>query len=136
MHRLLSFLTLLLLAGCDVANTSSTIETDEHVVFFRSAGWLNESNQEWHLPVHGWIYEPQDNSARNELIYRAYDGLEGMWFPLQDRAGRKTLSAEDLLDFALDTNAFTPAAIFSLHDGHDSIVFGEDVRAALIASYR
>ena len=31
----------------------------------------------------------------------AFDALEDLDFPLRERAGRKTLSAEDLLDFAI-----------------------------------
>ncbi len=76
-----------------------------------------------------------DRIVCTELIYRAYDGLEGLEFPLRERAGRKTMSAEDLLDFALDTDAFTPVAIFGVKDCEDSILFGDGVRGALIASY-
>lgn len=77
-----------------------------------------------------------DRIVCTELIYRAYDGLEGLEFPLRERAGRKTLSAEDLLDFALDSDAFTPVAIFGAKDCEDSILFGDGVRGALVASYR
>ena len=77
-----------------------------------------------------------DRIVCTELIYRAYDGLEGLEFPLRERAGRKTMSAEDLLDFALDTDAFTPVAIFGVKDYKDSILFGDGVRGALVASYR
>ena len=77
-----------------------------------------------------------DRVVCTEVIYRAYDGLEDLHFPLQERAGRKTLSAEDLLDFALDTQAFSPVAIFGVKDGEDGVVYGEDVRDALTASYR
>ena len=77
-----------------------------------------------------------DRIVCTELIYRAYDGLEGLAFPLHERAGRKTMSAEDLLDFTLDTNAFTPVAIFGVEDCKNSILFGDGVRDALVASYR
>ena len=81
MHRLLPILALLLLVGCDIATDmppdgltlSSDIRNDEHVVFFRTAGWLDETSQEWHLPVHGWIYEPQDSSARKALLETALE---------------------------------------------------------------
>jgi hypothetical protein len=77
-----------------------------------------------------------DRIVCTEVVYRAYDGLEGVRFRLSERAGRKTLSAEDLLDFALDTEAFTPVAIFGVKDCVDSVMFGEGVHDALIASYR
>ena len=74
MLRAITLYVLLLLVGCgrcincgDAANTIdvvSDIEPDEAVVFFRTSGWLDEANQEWHLPVHGWIYEPEESLAR------------------------------------------------------------------------
>jgi len=77
-----------------------------------------------------------DRIVCTEVVYRAYDGLENIRFPLNERAGRKTLSAEDLLDFALDTDAFTPVAIFGVRDNKNAVTYGEGVRDALIASYR
>ena len=77
-----------------------------------------------------------DRVVCTELVYRAYDGLEEMTFPLKERAGRKTLSAEDLLDYAIATGAFTPVAIFGPTGAEDSVVYGERVRDILIASYR
>ncbi len=74
MLRASALYVLLLVVGCgrcincgDAANAIdavSDIKPDETVVFFRTSGWLDEANQEWHLPVHGWIYEPQENVAR------------------------------------------------------------------------
>jgi hypothetical protein len=77
-----------------------------------------------------------DRVVCTEVVYRAYDGLEGVRFPLNERAGRKTLSAEDLLDFALDTRAFTPVAIFGVENCKNAVVYGDGVRDALIESYR
>lgn len=77
-----------------------------------------------------------DRVVCTELVYRAYDGLEGMQFPLKDRAGRKTLSAEDLLDYALDTGAFTPVAIFGIKGAEDAVLFGTEVSDVLTKSYR
>ena len=77
-----------------------------------------------------------DRIVCTELVYRAYDGLENMRFPLQERAGRKTLSAEDLLNYAIDDDAFTPVALFGVENCTDEILFGDDVRNCLIATYR
>ena len=77
-----------------------------------------------------------DRLVCTEVIYRAFDGLEGLQLPLHERGGRKTLSAEDLLDFALDNDAFSPVAIFGVEGSKRSIVFGPDVRDILINSYR
>ena len=77
-----------------------------------------------------------DRVVCTELVYRAYDGLGTIEFPLQERAGRKTLSAEDLLDYALETRSFTPVALFGMADCEAAVLYGEPVREALIASYR
>jgi hypothetical protein len=77
-----------------------------------------------------------DRLVCTEVIYRAYDGLEQIRFPLQERASRKTLSAEDLLDYALDSEQFDIVAIFGVKGGRDHIVQGSEARKLLIASYR
>ena len=77
-----------------------------------------------------------DRLVCTEVLYRSYDGLDGIRFLLTDRAGRKTLSAEDLLDFAVDSDAFEPVAIFGVEGCETEIVYGDDVRELLLASYR
>jgi hypothetical protein len=77
-----------------------------------------------------------DRIVCTEVIYRAYDGLEGLEFPLCERAGRKTFSAEDLLDYVLDTQTFTPVAIFGVDGCMDAVRFDEGVQDALVSSYR
>jgi hypothetical protein len=76
-----------------------------------------------------------DRLVCTEVVYRSYDGLDGIQFPLTERAGRKTLSAEDLLDFALDADVFEPVAIFGVEGCDKGIVFGDQVRPLLMASY-
>ncbi len=77
-----------------------------------------------------------DRLVCTEVIYRAYDGLEQIQFPLQERASRKTMSAEDLLDYALDSEQFDIVAIFGVKGGKNRIVQGSEARKLLIASYR
>ena len=77
-----------------------------------------------------------DRIVCTELIYRTYDGIDDVNIPLQERGGRKTLSAEDLLDFALDAGTFTPVAIFGVKGCEATVVFGDTVREILISSYR
>ncbi|MCP3980716.1 MAG: DUF2183 domain-containing protein [bacterium] len=50
--------------------STSEIEPDEHLVFFRTSGWFDESRQRWHLPIHGWIYEPQRSHVRKAVFAR------------------------------------------------------------------
>lgn len=77
-----------------------------------------------------------DRLVCTEVLYRSYDGLEGMRFPLVDRAGRKTFSAEDMLDFALESAHFEPVAIFGVEGCEANIVCGDEVRRLVRASYR
>ena len=68
-----------LVTGCSGADDSpvSDIKTDETVVFFRTAAWLDPSAQQWHVPIHGWIYETEDSTARKalfeEILQEQYD---------------------------------------------------------------
>ncbi len=77
-----------------------------------------------------------DRIVCTEVVYRAYDGLGGIQFPLEDRAGRKTLSAEDVLDFALEHGAFEPVVIFGVKGCKDAVLYGEGVRQVLADTYR
>ena len=45
----------------------SKIKSDERVVFFDTAGWFDADTGKWVLPVHGWIYEPEESKARKAL---------------------------------------------------------------------
>ena len=56
----------------------SNIKPDEAVVFFRTSGWLDEANQEWHLPVHGWIYEPEESLVRKAAFEKTLDEMFGL----------------------------------------------------------
>ena len=75
MLRLFILALALFLTGCGDSETPSGdisavsgLADDENVVLFRTAGWLDEATQEWHLPIHGWVYEPEDSSARKALF--------------------------------------------------------------------
>jgi hypothetical protein len=77
-----------------------------------------------------------DRVVCTEVIYRAYDGLGDLEFPLRERAGRKTLSAEDLIDYALASGTFSPVAIFGVEGCEEAVRYDDGIEAMLIASYR
>ena len=77
-----------------------------------------------------------DRLVCTEVVYRAFDGIEGFQLPLTERAGRPTLSAEDLLDLALAGELFSPVAVFGIHPSPEGLIFGEEARSAIAASYR
>lgn len=55
----------------------SDIKDDETVVFFRTSAWQDPSSKQWHIPIHGWIYEPQDSQVRkgifNKILKNKYN---------------------------------------------------------------
>ena len=77
-----------------------------------------------------------DRLVCTELMYRAYDGIEHMNIKLKERAGRPTLSAEDLCDLALDTDMFTPIAIFGVDGADGLVVERQEVVELLKISYQ
>lgn len=61
------------------SDIASDIADDEHVVLFKTTAWFDEKLQQWQVPIHGWIYEPQDSAARKEVftkILKEEYGLE------------------------------------------------------------
>lgn len=77
-----------------------------------------------------------DRLVCTELMYRAYDGIEHMNIELRERAGRPTLSAEDICDLALETDMFNPVAIFGVSGAYGLVTNKQDVVDLLVKSYR
>ncbi len=53
-----------------------------------------------------------DRLVCTEVVYRSYEGIGGLRFQLTRRAGRETLSAEDLLNLSLQGQAFEQVAVY------------------------
>ncbi len=53
-----------------------------------------------------------DRLVCSEVIYRSYEQVGGIDFRLQRRAGRMTLSPEDIVHMAMDHHHFRVAAVF------------------------
>jgi len=67
-----------------------------------------------------------DRLVCTEVVYRAFDGLGTISIPLRERAGRPTLSAEDLLEMAVAGNTFEPVAICGAMNCPDRLVVGAE----------
>jgi len=76
-----------------------------------------------------------DRLVCTEVVYRAFDGLGDIDISLQTRTGRPTLSAEDLLDQALEGRGFDPLLIFGVDGCHDRVISGESVPDLLESSF-
>ena len=57
-------------------------------------------------------FSRSDRLVCTEVVYRTYEGAGGIEFSLTRRAGRMTLSAEDLLQQAIDKNGFDTHAVY------------------------
>ncbi|OGR65540.1 MAG: hypothetical protein A2X31_00160 [Elusimicrobia bacterium GWB2_63_22] len=54
------------------------IKPDEELVFFGSYGWLDRKSGEWNVSVHGWIYEPEEDSAVIGTLSKAFGKMLGL----------------------------------------------------------
>jgi hypothetical protein len=77
-----------------------------------------------------------DKLVCTEVVYRAYDGMENMHFSLTERAGRYALSAEDILDMALEGKQFKPVALFGVEGCNQALCCDEHIDDLLARSYR
>ncbi|MHC5027011.1 MAG: YiiX/YebB-like N1pC/P60 family cysteine hydrolase [Planctomycetota bacterium] len=66
-----------------------------------------------------------------EVVYRAYEGVGGLSFPLTQRSGRPTLSAEDLVDAALEGRGLRPIALCGAPGLGKKLLVGDEVAARL-----
>ncbi len=72
-----------------------------------------------------------DRLVCTEVVYRAYQGLGQMEFELSRRAGRPSLSAEDILDLARDDRCFDVVAMTSAVFTQGRLLEGHDAAMAL-----
>lgn len=62
----------------------------------------------------------------SEVVYRAFDGIGNLRFPLTERAGRHTLSPEDLVNFALQTDYMKVVGVFGVGASRSRYTTGKD----------
>ena len=71
-----------------------------------------------------------DRLVCTEVVYRSYDGIAGITFPLTRRAGRLTLSAEDLARMSQKHEHFEPLAVF-IPSHSPRLLVGQEAQSAL-----
>lgn len=77
-----------------------------------------------------------DQLVCTEVVFRAYDGVGEIKFNLIERAGRLSLSAEDLLDMAIDQKGFKIIAIFGVDGSRKQLIVGDDASKLAFSSYK
>ncbi len=71
------YLPLLFLVLLAASAHASEIKTDETVVFFPTTATLDPDGARWLLPIHGWIFEPERDSAwRAKIIAEIQEHFE------------------------------------------------------------
>lgn len=65
------FFILSLTSSIAVSGPVSELKDDETLVFFNTSAWFNPKTDQWHVPIHGWIFEQEDSSVRKRLIAKA-----------------------------------------------------------------
>ncbi|MGD9647849.1 MAG: YiiX/YebB-like N1pC/P60 family cysteine hydrolase [Pirellulales bacterium] len=84
-------------------------------------------------------FSRSDRLVCTEVVYRSYEGVGDVRFALTRRAGRWTLSAEDLLQMALERRHFEPVAVYAPHraaDAQTGAAADEALRATCAATAR
>ncbi|MCU7852937.1 MAG: DUF2183 domain-containing protein [Candidatus Thiodiazotropha sp. (ex Monitilora ramsayi)] len=63
--KLIAVITLFLLISLTIPALSfaSTIKSDEEVLFFSTAAHVDKSTSEWVIPIHGWIFEREEDAT-------------------------------------------------------------------------
>ena len=79
-------------------------------------------------------FRRSDKLVCTEVIYRAFHGVGGIQFELKTRAGRVCLTAEDLLDHAINGEYFE--VLFIYGSKGNRFVSGKRARMILVESYR
>ncbi|MBI2827296.1 MAG: App1 family protein [Planctomycetia bacterium] len=54
------------------------IEQDERVIFFPTIGHFDRAAGQWHVPIHGWVYRPEEDSRRRAVVLAMVRGLLGV----------------------------------------------------------
>lgn len=75
-------------------------------------------------------FSRSDRLVCTEVVYRSYEGVGGIAFELTRRAGRITLSAEDLLQKAVNAEGFDVQMVYCPAVGNE-LTFGEEAATIL-----
>ena len=72
MLRTTTIQTIVVLAGIgfmvSLAAGASNFDSDDDILFFDTAAWLDATATQWIIPIHGWVYERSDSSFRKGIL--------------------------------------------------------------------
>ena len=73
------------LCASALAGPVSHLKSDETLVFFNTSAWLDEQSKSWHIPIHGWIYEPEKSIIRKTAIEKTLQITHKLTVTAQNR---------------------------------------------------
>ncbi len=91
-------------SGARASQAASPIKSDEEVLFFPTVGSWDAARSGWKVPIHGWIYEPEEDSMTRGLAVQRLRSLLGLdpeqpstelfehrirWFLVDNERGKK-----------------------------------------------
>ncbi|MDM8518199.1 DUF2183 domain-containing protein [Desulfobacterales bacterium HSG16] len=51
---------------------ASNVKKDENLILFPTDAWFDKARNSWMVPVHGWIFEPEENSYWRKAVLEAF----------------------------------------------------------------
>ncbi|MEX0711233.1 MAG: phosphatase domain-containing protein [Pirellulales bacterium] len=87
-----------ILVALMVGAEASEIERDERVVFFHTCGWFDAETQTWQVPIHGWIFEPEEASRKRAFVRRLFQRKMSLDPAGPERARYKARASAFLVD--------------------------------------
>ncbi|MBW2455828.1 MAG: hypothetical protein JRI68_15030, partial [Deltaproteobacteria bacterium] len=76
----------------------SPLRSDERVILFPSAAHLDERGQQWVVPVHGWVFEPEDDTIERAALVK----LVGKAVDVGDDRSVRSILRHRLMPFLAD----------------------------------
>jgi hypothetical protein len=55
-----------------VGQMQSPLDSDDQVIFFPTVGHWDSDQREWVLPIHGWVFEPEEDSVKRGVLLGAF----------------------------------------------------------------
>lgn len=66
-------LSVMMMASTWFCGNAPVVKDDEEVIFFPTCAHLDKEGKNWIIPIHGWIFEPEEDSIRRNLLLHALD---------------------------------------------------------------
>lgn len=86
MHRIAIILTLVAAPAAAIAESPSTIRSDERVVFYPTAASLSADGTKWTIPIHVHVFEPSESETLQNELAEQLSGAVGLAITPRTRA--------------------------------------------------